>query len=66
MLYKPQIRPSLEYCSHIWGALAPTTLSILVAVQRMTIRLVGDPDITCHLQEASHRSAVGDLSPTCG
>nr|CAH7724515.1 unnamed protein product [Callosobruchus chinensis] len=25
-LYKAQIRPSLEYCSHIWGAAAPTTL----------------------------------------
>nr|CAH7732733.1 unnamed protein product [Callosobruchus chinensis] len=30
-LYKAQIRPSLEYCSHIWGAAAPTTLSILDA-----------------------------------
>nr|CAH7712931.1 unnamed protein product [Callosobruchus chinensis] len=29
-LYKAQIRPSLEYCSHIWGAAAPTTLSILI------------------------------------
>nr|CAH7762495.1 unnamed protein product [Callosobruchus chinensis] len=28
-LYKAQIRPSLEYCSHIWGAAVPTTLSIL-------------------------------------
>nr|CAH7756561.1 unnamed protein product [Callosobruchus chinensis] len=28
-LYKAQIRPSLEYCSHISGAAAPTTLSIL-------------------------------------
>nr|CAH7747936.1 unnamed protein product [Callosobruchus chinensis] len=27
-LYKAQIRPSLEYCSHIWGDAAPTTLSI--------------------------------------
>nr|CAH7725119.1 unnamed protein product [Callosobruchus chinensis]CAH7733282.1 unnamed protein product [Callosobruchus chinensis] len=32
-----QIRPSLEYCSHIWGAAAPTTLSILDAVQRRAI-----------------------------
>nr|CAH7743670.1 unnamed protein product [Callosobruchus chinensis] len=37
-LYKAQIRPSLEYCSHIWGAAAPTTLSILDAVQRRAIR----------------------------
>nr|CAH7761403.1 unnamed protein product [Callosobruchus chinensis] len=33
-LYKAQIRPSLEYCSHIYGAAAPTTLSILHAVHR--------------------------------
>nr|CAH7752760.1 unnamed protein product [Callosobruchus chinensis] len=29
--YLFRIRPSLEYCSHIWGAAAPTTLSILDA-----------------------------------
>nr|CAH7725672.1 unnamed protein product [Callosobruchus chinensis] len=40
-LYKAQIRPSLEYCSHIWGAAAPTTLSILDAVLRRAIRLIG-------------------------
>nr|CAH7767152.1 unnamed protein product [Callosobruchus chinensis] len=61
-LYKAQIRPSLEYCSHIWGAAAPTTLSILDAVQRRAIRLIGDPALTCDLQPLSHRRAVGDLS----
>nr|CAH7745045.1 unnamed protein product [Callosobruchus chinensis] len=61
-LYKAQIRPSLEYCSHIWGAAAPTTLS---AVQRRAIRLIGDPALTCHLQPLSHRRAVGDLSLFC-
>nr|CAH7767713.1 unnamed protein product [Callosobruchus chinensis] len=55
------VRPSLEYCSHIWGAAAPTTLSILDAVQRREIRLIGDPALTCHLQTLSHH-AVGDLS----
>nr|CAH7731364.1 unnamed protein product [Callosobruchus chinensis] len=45
-LYKAQIRPSLEYCSHIWGAAAPTALSILDAVQRRAIRLIGDPALT--------------------
>nr|CAH7734198.1 unnamed protein product [Callosobruchus chinensis] len=29
--YLFRIRPSLEYCTHIWGAAAPTTLSILNA-----------------------------------
>nr|CAH7748168.1 unnamed protein product [Callosobruchus chinensis] len=61
-LYKAQIRPSLEYFSHIWGAAAPTTLSILDAVQRRAIRFIGDPALTCHLQPLSHRRAVGDLS----
>nr|CAH7733702.1 unnamed protein product [Callosobruchus chinensis] len=61
-LYKAQIRPCLEYCSHIWGAAAPTTLSILDVVQRRAIRLIGDPALTCHLQPLSHRPAVGDLS----
>nr|CAH7750534.1 unnamed protein product [Callosobruchus chinensis] len=57
-LYKAQIRPSLEYCSHIWGAAAPTTLSILDAVQKRAIRLIGDPALTCHLQPLSHRRAL--------
>nr|CAH7713021.1 unnamed protein product [Callosobruchus chinensis] len=45
-LYKAQIGPSLEYCSHIWGAAAPTTLSIFDAVQRRAIRLTGNPALT--------------------
>nr|CAH7754339.1 unnamed protein product [Callosobruchus chinensis] len=61
-LYKAQIGPSLEYCSHIWRAAAPTTFSILDAVQRRAIRLIADPALTCHLQPLSHRRAVGDLS----
>nr|CAH7759036.1 unnamed protein product [Callosobruchus chinensis] len=61
-LYKAQIRPSLEYCSHIWGAAAPNTLSILDAVQRRAIRLIDDPASTCHLQPLSHRRVVGNLS----
>nr|CAH7735370.1 unnamed protein product [Callosobruchus chinensis] len=59
-LYKGQIRPSLEYCSHIWGIVV--TLSILDGVQRRAIRLICDSALTCHLQPLSHRRAVGDLS----
>nr|CAH7761454.1 unnamed protein product [Callosobruchus chinensis] len=61
MLYKAQVRPSLEYCSHIWEAAAATTLSILDAVLRRAIRLI-DPALICHLQPLSQRRAVGDLS----
>nr|CAH7768511.1 unnamed protein product [Callosobruchus chinensis] len=45
-LYEGQIRPSLEYCSRIWGAGALTTLSILDAVQKRAIRLIGHPALT--------------------
>nr|CAH7753214.1 unnamed protein product [Callosobruchus chinensis] len=60
-LYEAQIRPSLEYCSHIWGAAATTTLSILDVVQRRAIRLINDPALTCHLQPLSYRRAIGNL-----
>nr|CAH7739689.1 unnamed protein product [Callosobruchus chinensis] len=56
-LYKVQIRFNLEYCSHIWGAAAPTTLAILDALQRRAIRLIGYPDLTLYLQPLSHRRA---------
>nr|CAH7738034.1 unnamed protein product [Callosobruchus chinensis] len=59
--YKTQIRPSLEYWSHIWGAAAPIILSILDALQRRTIQLIGDPALTCHLLPLTYRRAVGDL-----
>nr|CAH7756324.1 unnamed protein product [Callosobruchus chinensis] len=43
-LYKAQIRPSLEYTR--LPPAAPTILSILDAVQRRAIRLIGDPALT--------------------
>ncbi|CAH1953833.1 unnamed protein product [Acanthoscelides obtectus] len=61
-LYKAQIRPSLEYCSHIWGTAAPTTLSMLDAVQRRAVRLIDDSSLTDSLGSLSHRRAVGDLA----
>ncbi|VEN62450.1 unnamed protein product [Callosobruchus maculatus] len=61
-LYKAQIRPCLEYCSHVWRAAAPTTLSVLDAVQRRALRLIGDPALTRQLQSLSHRRVVGDFS----
>ena len=36
-LYVAQVRLSLEYCYHIWGAAPPTTLSILDCIQRRAI-----------------------------
>ncbi|CAH2001397.1 unnamed protein product [Acanthoscelides obtectus] len=61
-LYKAQIRPSLEYCSQVWGAAAPTTLFMLDAVQRRAIRLIDDSSLTDSFGTLSHRRGVGDLA----
>ena len=61
-LYVSQIRPGLEYCSHIWGAASPTTLGILDSIQRRAFRLIDDPVAANRLPSLSHRRTVGDLS----
>jgi hypothetical protein len=61
-LYKATIRPTLEYCSHIWGAAPPTTLALLDSVQRRAIRLINKPALTNNLVPLDHRRKVGDLS----
>ena len=61
-IYKSQIRPSLEYCSHVWGGAAKSTLCLLDKVQSKAIRLINNPNLTKSLQPLSHRRLVGDLS----
>ena len=61
-IYKSQIRPSLEYCSHVWGGAPKSTLCILDKVQSKAIRLNNNPNLTKLLQLLSHRRLVGDLS----
>ena len=39
-IYKSQIRPSLEYCSHVWGGAPMSTLHLLDKVQSKFIRLI--------------------------
>ncbi|CAH1164647.1 unnamed protein product [Phaedon cochleariae] len=62
MIYKAQIRPVLEYCSHIWGSAPKHTLMLLDSIQRRAIRLVGDATLTHSLTSLEHRRKVGDLS----
>ena len=57
-----QIRPSLEYCSHVWGGAPKSTLCLLDKVQSKAIRLINNPNLTKSLQPLSHRRLVGDLS----
>ena len=61
-IYKSQICPSLEYCSHIWGGAQKSTLCLLDKVQSKAIRLINNPNLTKSLQPLSHRPLVGDLS----
>ena len=53
----------MEYCSHVWGAAPPSTLSILDSIERKAIRLIDDPVLTERLSSLAHRRDVCDLSP---
>ena len=61
-LYTSQVRPSLEYYSHIWEAALLTTLSILDSIQRRAVRLINGPNLTRRLPSLQHLRSVGDLS----
>ena len=45
-IYKSQIRPSLEYCSHVWDGAPKSTLCLLDKVQCKSIRLINNPNLT--------------------
>ena len=62
IIYKSQIRPSLEYCSHVWGGAPKSSLHLLERVQSKAIRLINNPNLTSSLQYLSHRRLVADLS----
>ena len=68
-IYKSQILPSLEYCSHVWGGAPKSTLCLLDKVQSKAIHLINSPNLTKSLPSLpskslplSHRRLVGDLS----
>ena len=61
-IYKSQIRPSLEYCSYVWGGAPKSTRCLLDKVQSKAIRLINNPNLTKSLQPLSHRRLAGDLS----
>ena len=52
-IYKSQIRPSLEYCSHVWGDASKSSLHLLDRVQSKAIRLINNPNPTNSLQSLS-------------
>ncbi|VEN45444.1 unnamed protein product [Callosobruchus maculatus] len=62
LLYKAQIRPSLEYCSHVWGCAPKHSLKLLDTIQKRAIRLIDTPSLTKDLHSLEHRRRVADLS----
>ena len=60
-LYKSQIRPKMEYCCHILGGAAKTSLSCLDRVQRRLRYLVED-ELYSTLPPLVHRRYVSSLS----
>ena len=59
-LYTGFIRPSLEYCSRIWGT-SPYT-SLLDRVESKAIHLIGEPSLTSTLDPLPPRRKVASLS----
>ena len=62
LMYKSFIRPCMEYCCHVWGAAAKTTLDLLDRVQNRAIRLINFSGITKKLDSLKHRRDVADLT----
>ena len=61
-IYKSQIRPSFEYCSHVWGGAPKSTPCLLDKVQSKALHLINNPNLAKSLQPLSHCHLVGDLS----
>lgn len=61
LLYKAQVRPAMEYCSHAWGSAPKHSLLLLDSIQKRAVRLIDDPTLTANLHSLDHRRKVGDL-----
>ena len=62
LLYKAQIRPCVEYCSHLWDRSAKYLLDALDSLQRRAVRIIGDEEVTRHLEPLQLRRDVASLS----
>ena len=62
-LYRGQIRPCMEYASHVWGSSpdSPHT-SLLDRVESKALRLINSPTLTSKLLPLSSRRQVASLS----
>ena len=60
-LYKTQIRPILEYCSHLWSRSTASGSALLDRIQRRVTNLIG-PELSQKLEPLSHRRDVSSLT----
>lgn len=61
LLYKAQVRPHMEYCSHLWAGAPQYQLLPLDSIQRRATRIVDDPLLTHGLDTLSLRRDVSSL-----
>ena len=59
-LYKLQVRPTVKYCSHVWGG-SPFT-RLLDRVEAKAFRLIGDACLSSSLDSLSLRRRVASLT----
>ena len=62
ILYKAQIRPCLEYGSHLWRGASKHSLASLDAIQKRAIKLIEDAALTDSLDSLAHRRTISTLS----
>ena len=60
-VYKAQIRPCLEYGSHLWRGASKYSLTSLDTIQKRAIRLIDDSALTDSLDSLAHRRNVSAL-----
>lgn len=60
-LYKAQVRPHMEYCSHLWAGAPAYQLLPLDRIQRRASRIVDCRDITSRLDPLALRRDVASL-----
>ncbi|XP_045511061.1 uncharacterized protein LOC123705984 [Colias croceus] len=60
-LYKAQVRPHMEYCSHIWAGAPQQYLLPFDRIQRRAVRLVNEPSLTDRLDTLALRRDVASL-----
>lgn len=61
LLYKSQVRPHMEYCSHLWAGAPAYQLGPLDSVQKRAVRIVDDPILTSDIEPLSLRRDLASL-----